>query len=367
VEDEHKSFFLAAVKYFYKDHKKQGGTQQKLAKDLGVTQSYLSSILNGSRSSSLDLQIQIANRLYGPFDKFLAAGRNIIAGRSPDEEKKEKHPNDAERLLTHLTHYVVHKQQTEKQLYISEEKFRDICLMSGDMVYEMDTDLKITFVAGKVKEICGREPEEVIGHKMFEFFDADEEERAKFVIDDAVRNRTIFNLIIPDSMGSKKRYRNTIGKPIISAQSGEYIGIRGVSRDITEQIELVIERDEYEWLLESALDAINNTGVLILDKESRIMKWNLYYKELFRYPQEILDTRDLHKYLEYQNDKLVNPEYFHRDIRELMDTQGEITHYVHLKDGRTIKRKVKPIHKNGVFAGRIIFLQDVTTGETAAL
>ena len=106
-------------------------------------------------------------------------------------------------------------------------------------------DLKITYIAGKVKEIYGREPEEVVGHRLFEFIDADEVVKIKTAVDDAIRNRTIFDIIVPDTKkGSTKKYRNTTGKPIYSEQSGEFIGFRGVSKDITEKINLMNEVDD---------------------------------------------------------------------------------------------------------------------------
>lgn len=359
---EYKSLFLAAVQYFYKEHKKQGGTQQKLAKELGVTQSYLSSILNGSRSSSLDLQIQIANRLFGSFDKFLTAGRNIIEGRLPHEQKIENPSDDAEILLAHLTHYVVHKQNVEKQLHLSEEKFKDLCLTSGDMVYEMDADLNITSVTGKVKEIYGREPEEVIGHKPFEFFDADEAERVKAIIAAAVRNKTVFDFIVSDSRGSNKRYRNTIGKPIFSAQNGEYIGIRGVSKDITETINLKNEIDDQMWLFQSAIDAITEMAVVITDKENRVLKWNTAYPKIFGYPTELLETRNPLKYFTYlkDNNTLADYDDFMKGMTETMNSTDETVHEFSLKDGRTIRRRSKPIFKDGEFAGLVSFVQDIT-------
>jgi transcriptional regulator with XRE-family HTH domain len=55
--------FLLALNYFYKKYKAKGGTQNKMADRLGITQSYISAVLNGSKKASLELQNQLANIL----------------------------------------------------------------------------------------------------------------------------------------------------------------------------------------------------------------------------------------------------------------------------------------------------------------
>jgi PAS domain S-box-containing protein len=369
LSDEYKGLFLAAVQYFYKEHKKQGGTQQQLAKDLGVTQSYLSSILNGSRSSSLDLQIQIANKLYGSFDKFLAAGRNIMEGRSPHEQEMAPPPDDAERLLAHLSHYVVHKQHVEKKLLLSEEKFKDVCLTSSDVVFEMDADMKITYITGKVKEIYGREPEEVLGHKAFEFIDADETERVRAKLDDAITKKSLFNFIVSDKRSTQIRYRNVIGKPLFSAKSDEFIGIRGVSKDVTDKILLKNEIDEHKWLFQSALDAIIEMGVVITDKTNKVLKWNETYREMLGYTTEIIETCNLVKYFSYleENNLLADPEIFHKEVKETLNSTGETIHEFKLTNGKTIRRRSAPFYNDGEFAGRVSFLIDITKGKRVDL
>ena len=64
--------FTLASKYFYKEFKENGGTQKVIAEELGVTPSYVSAVLNGSRYASLSLLEQIATILSGkPLDEFL--------------------------------------------------------------------------------------------------------------------------------------------------------------------------------------------------------------------------------------------------------------------------------------------------------
>ena len=58
--------FVQALNYFYKKYKARGGTQNKLAMKLGVTQSYISAVLNSTKKASIELQEKLAeNKVAG--------------------------------------------------------------------------------------------------------------------------------------------------------------------------------------------------------------------------------------------------------------------------------------------------------------
>ena len=61
MKDDLHGIFRIATKYFFKKYRDKGGNQRKLAKELGVSQSYISSVLTGARTASLELQGRIAH------------------------------------------------------------------------------------------------------------------------------------------------------------------------------------------------------------------------------------------------------------------------------------------------------------------
>ena len=130
---------------------------------LGITNSYLSSIISGARKASLELQSRIAQTLYGPYDKFLTIGRRIKDGRDPLEDDTQRTFDPVEKLLAQLTHYVMDHQRIEKDLKVSEEKFRDISLTSGDMIFETDQDFRFVFISGNVEEVIGKSVNDILG------------------------------------------------------------------------------------------------------------------------------------------------------------------------------------------------------------
>ena len=116
MSDELHGLFSLAAKFFMKEYKKKGGSQGELAEQLGITQSYLSSVINGSRTASLDLQSKIAEIFLGSYDQFLAAGRKIKEGRDPLKPKLPETDDSVENIIAKLTYYVMNNKRTQKEL-----------------------------------------------------------------------------------------------------------------------------------------------------------------------------------------------------------------------------------------------------------
>jgi len=152
--------FQLAAKHYYKKYKKNGGSQAQIAKQLGVTQSYVSAVMSGSRTSSLELQVQIANILYGPYDEFLAAGRRIQKNLDPEPRDKPAYDDDnVEKLIARLTYYVMDHQRIEKELANIKGFYEDIVqnLQSGVLVTDRDDTI---FFANRVMSVIAGIPSE---------------------------------------------------------------------------------------------------------------------------------------------------------------------------------------------------------------
>jgi PAS domain S-box-containing protein len=161
--DIHNIFQLAA-KHFYKKYKKKGGSQAQIAKQLKITQSYISSVINGSKTASLELQDQIASILYGPYEEFLAAGRRIKNNLNPEPRNKLEHVDESvEKLIARLTHYVMDHQRIEKELEGIKDLYEDIVqnLQSGVLV--TDPDDTIFFANPSMFAIAGIPSERLVG------------------------------------------------------------------------------------------------------------------------------------------------------------------------------------------------------------
>ena len=351
--------FLLALNYFYKKYKAKGGTQNKMADRLGITQSYISAVLNGSKTASLELQNQLANILYGPYEEFLVIGRRIKNGLDPELFIRDDKEEGVETLIAKLSHYVVDHQRIEKDLVQSREKFEDIILTSSDMIFEMDRDLKFTFLAGKVEEVTGRNVEEMLGKNPLDFLDENEKARIKVLVDDSTRDHSILDCTISLTMNNERRYRQLTAKPLYE-DKGRFTGFRGAYKDITEQI-LLKKKLEYEsWLVSAAMEGTEWVGLVILDKSNRIIKYNSMYKSMFEIPDELLQENNARKNFEWVKTRMRDPGNFMQVSSIVLAHAEKFTHEFDLLDGRRIRRVALPLFKDGELAGRHIVIYDIT-------
>ena len=351
--------FLLALNYFYKKYKAKGGTQNKMADRLGITQSYISAVLNGSKTASLELQNQLANILYGPYEEFLVIGRRIKNGLDPELYIRDNKEEGVETLIAKLSHYVVDHQRIENDLVQSREKFEDIILTSSDMIFEMDRNLKFTFLAGKVEEVTGRNVEEMLGKNPLDFLDENEKARIKALVDDSIRDHSILDCIIFLTMNNEKRYRQLTSKPLYE-DKGRFTGFRGAYKDITEQT-LLKKKLEYEsWLLSAAMESTEWVGLVILDKNNRIIKYNSMYKSMFEIPDELLQENIARKNFAWIKTRMRDPDNFMQVSSMVLAHAEKFTHEFDLVDGRRIRRVVVPLFREEELAGRHIIIYDIT-------
>jgi PAS domain S-box-containing protein len=330
-----------------------------MADRLGITQSYISAVLNGSKTASLELQNQLANILYGPYEEFLLIGRRIKNGLDPELFIRDDKEEGVETLIAKLSHYVVDHQRIEKDLVQSREKFEDIILTSSDMIFEMDRDLKFTFLAGKVEEVTGKNVEEMLGKNPLDFLDENEKARIKALIDDAIRDHSILDCIISLTVNNNKRYRQLTAKPLYE-DKGRFTGFRGTYKDITEQI-LLKKKLEYEsWLLSAAMESTEWVGLLILDKSNRIIKYNSVYKRMFDIPDELLQENNARKNFAWIKTRMRDPDNFMQVSSIVLAHAEKFIHEFDLADGRRIRRVVVPLFREGELAGRHIIIYDIT-------
>ena len=352
--------FTLALNYFYKKYKVKGGTQNKLAGRLGITQSYISAVLNGSKTASLELQNQFANILYGPYEEFLVVGRRIKNGLDPEFVTRGLEEEGVETLIAKLSHYVVDHQRIEKDLVQSREKFQDIILTSSDMIFEMDKNLKFTSLAGRVEEVTGRSEEEMLGKNPLEFLDEDEKSRLMPIVRESIRDHSILNCIIsPRTENNEKKYRQLTARPLYD-EKGQFAGFRGTYKDITEQVKYK-EKLEYEsWLMSAAMESTKWVGLVILDQHNKIIKCNSVYKKMFDIPDKLLQENNPRKNFAWIKDRMLKPDYFMQVSTMVLAHAEEFTHEFNLADGRRIRRVVVPLFRDGELAGRHIIIYDIT-------
>ena len=136
-------------------------------------------------------------------------------------------------------HVMVLRDITERKkaydtLQESEKRFQDVALSSADWIWEVDKDGRYTFASGKVKEILGYEPSELIGKTHFDLMPEDEAKRVGEIFKEIISEKKPIVDLENWNLSKQGEKVNllTNGVPLLN-ESGELIGYRGVNKDIT--------------------------------------------------------------------------------------------------------------------------------------
>ena len=113
-------------------------------------------------------------------------------------------------------------------------------------------------------------------------------------------------------------------------------------------------------LLEAALESTAD-GILIVDADGRIARYNRRFQELWRIPDEILASGDDDRAIAFVLDQLRDPDAFVEKVRYLYAHPEEESFDVLLfKDGRVFERYSLPRRIDGRPSGRVWSFRDVT-------
>lgn len=134
----------------------------------------------------------------------------------------------------------------------SEERFRDIVFSSSDVIWETDAGGYYQYLGGRVAEVLGYDPDELLGRPLVELeaTDSSTDIRALFW-DDSVADENAFQ--ITHWVRNKNGHRvcvHTTGLAFKSA--GKLVGYRGVDTDITDQQQAEREREALQARLQAA-------------------------------------------------------------------------------------------------------------------
>ncbi|MCC6212681.1 MAG: EAL domain-containing protein [Burkholderiales bacterium] len=129
------------------------------------------------------------------------------------------------------------RKRTKRSLREIAERFRSLTELSSDWYWEMDAELRFTYVSEGIRKVRGVAPESLIGKRRWEFDRVGgEEEMARHRV--TLESHLPFrDFVLARRTGEGRiTYVSHAGKPIFDAQ-GIFRGYRGVARDITAQVQ----------------------------------------------------------------------------------------------------------------------------------
>lgn len=221
------------------------------------------------------------------------------------------------------------------ELKNSEKRFHDVALSSADWIWEIDKEGKYTFASGRVKQLLGYSPEEIIGKTPFDLMLLEEAERVKKIFSQiAAEKKPIVDLENWNLTKEGKRVLLlTNGVPILN-ENGELFGYRGVDKDITDQKwteeKLKKNEEKYRMIFESFHDVYYRT-----DKNGVVTEISpSVFNQAGYQPEEVIG----HPVTDFYN----NPDDREALMKKLRE-DGSVNDYelsIMTKDGRKIETSV---------------------------
>ena len=150
-----------------------------------------------------------------------------------------------------LKREIAHREDVEIALRENEEKFRSLVETTSDWVWEVDHNVKYTYVSPQVRDILGYEPAEVLGRSPFDLMPSGEAGRLKDTVREIFDQRGPIDYLENTNVHKDGRLvvLETNGVPIFSSQ-GKFLGYRGIDRDITGRKHAQEELDKHRHHLE---------------------------------------------------------------------------------------------------------------------
>jgi PAS domain S-box-containing protein len=167
-------------------------------------------------------------------------------------------------LLAMITN-ITERKKIELTCKESEERFRGLVESTSDWIWQVDQNAVYTYASLKVKEILGYEPREVLGKTPFDLMPKDQVEEMTKIFTEIARNKSrLHNL---ENLAVHKNGNilvlETSGVPI-EDEKGNFVGYRGIDRDITERKKVEQSLKESEALYHTLFDN-SQDGFMLLE------------------------------------------------------------------------------------------------------
>ena len=256
---------------------------------------------------------------------------------------------------------ITERRQAEEALRQSEEKFRLLIENSSDVAAIIDPTGVTLYQSPSSERVLGYHPEDVVGTSSFDRVHPEDRLRVSKVLRSAFENPGTTHI-------AEFRYKAKDDTWRILEATGRTLdpddAMAGViinSRDVTERVEADRELRIQKALLEAQGEA-SIDGILVVSDDGRILSYNRRFVELWRIPDEIIESRSDEAALDFVIEQLSDPQAFVERVEYLYSHPDEESRdEIGLKDGRVFDRYTAPIDsEEGEYYGRIWFFRDMT-------
>ncbi|HHO76701.1 MAG TPA: PAS domain S-box protein, partial [Deltaproteobacteria bacterium] len=208
---------------------------------------------------------------------------------------------------------ITERREAEEALQKSEERYRTILEKIEDGYYEVDLVGNLTFFNDPMCQTLGYSKSEMLGMNNRQYMDELSAKKIYAAFNYAYRSKTSIKSLDVNCIGKDGKVINIeTSASIIRSSSGEIIGFRGISRDVTtrRQAEKALKESEqrYRTIFENT-----GTATIIIEEDTTISLANSHFEKLSGYPREEIEGKkswtafiveeDLARMLKYHKDR----------------------------------------------------------------
>ncbi len=117
-----------------------------------------------------------------------------------------------------------------------------------------------------------------------------------------------------------------------------------------------------EEIFRAAIESPIN-GILVIGSRGQVIHANSRFAELWRIPEELMETANDEKLLDFVLDQLQVPSAFIDKVQKLYRSPDDDIDKLLFKDGRVFERFSYPLMRAGVVSGRVWSFSDITERE----
>ena len=284
--------------------------------------------------------------------------------RIAHETRKEKEAlaDELTRVRGELTSETAKHRQIELELKRQEQQLADAQRLTHLGSWEWDIRNNQIIWSDELYRIYGVAPGEFPATyaAYLKYVHPEDRARASMTIEQALVSRGRFRseerIIRKDG---SIRTLSTCGEVIQDAH-GEPVRMVGTCHDITERKEIENKLHQSLSLLRATLESTAD-GLLVVDLEGHVVRYNNKFAELWHIPAPIVGLYDDERLLSLVLDQLSDAEGFYEKVRKLYETPDATSFDIlKFKDGRTYERFSCPQKIGDKIVGRVWSFRDVT-------
>jgi PAS domain S-box-containing protein len=247
---------------------------------------------------------------------------------------------------------VTEQKRAEEEMRRSERRYRTLVEASPDVIMNIDRQGTILFINHTLSQFT---VEGVIGTNVTDYIPAEQAVEYRKKIEKLFETGEPQSIVL-DSVGPTRWQSQLI--PII--QEGKIETALIIASDITERDRAAMELEKSVSLLRATLESTAD-GILVVDRDGKMVSFNQKFVEIWRLPDSIIASRDAKKARAVSMHELKDPEGFIKRLDELY-SHPDATGYdiLEFKDGRIVERYSQPQRIGGTSVGRVWSFRDIT-------